>query len=160
VRRADREVTDESELASILERATVCRLGMCADDVPYVVPLNFGHVDGRLYFHSATEGKKLDILRRNKKVCFEVDVDTEVVPAQSPCGWGMRYASVIGFGTASIVEDPEGKRSALDIIMAHYGGQGADYPEPMLRKVTIIRVDIENMTGKRSGERSPTKRPD
>ncbi len=150
MRRADREVTDESELVSILERATVCRLGMCADGEPYVVPLNFAHVDGRLYFHSATEGKKLDIIRRNKKVCFEVDVDTEVVPAPSPCGWGMRYTSVIGSGAASIIEDPDEKRSALDAIMAHYGGHGADYPEPMLRKVAIIRVDIERMTGKRS----------
>ncbi|MDP7078770.1 MAG: pyridoxamine 5'-phosphate oxidase family protein [Candidatus Undinarchaeales archaeon] len=150
MRRADREVTDREEIDSILERATVCRLGMCADGKPYVVPLNFGHKDGRLYFHSATEGKKLDILRRNEKVCFEVDVDTEVIPAQSPCGWGMRYASVIGSGTASLVENLDEKRSALDIIMAHYDGQGADYPEPMLRKVTIIRVDIEHMTGKRS----------
>ncbi|MDP6627262.1 MAG: pyridoxamine 5'-phosphate oxidase family protein [Methanopyri archaeon] len=152
MRRADREVTDREEIESILERATVCRLGMCADGEPYVVPLSFGYVDGRLYFHSASEGKKLDILRGNGKVCFEVDVDTEVIPAKSPCGWGMRYASVIGFGTASIVEDLDEKRSALDIIMTHYGGHGANYPALMLRKVAIIRVDIENMTGKRSGQ--------
>ena len=150
MRRADREVTDQEEIDSILERATVCRLGMCTDGEPYVVPLNFGHKNGRLYFHSATEGKKLDILRKNPRICFEVDVDTEVIPAQSPCGWGMRYASVMGSGTAFLVDDPAEKREALDIIMSHYGGHGGDYPEAMLRKVTIIRVDIEHMTGKRS----------
>ncbi len=152
MRRKEREITDKDLLESVIARAIVCRLGLCRDNMPYVVPVNFGYKDDCLYIHSSLQGLKMDILRVNANVCFEIDVDLELVPARKPCDWTLRYRSVIGFGTAAIVEDPLEKRKALDIIMDHYGGLSEDpYPEPVIKKVGIIRVDIESMTGKKAG---------
>ena len=107
--------------------AQVAEEQRAASGRPYVVPVCFGYEGDILYFHSAPRGRKLDILRRNSAVCFEFDVDCEVVPAKSACGWSMRFRSVVGFGDASLVEDPEEKRKALDVIMGQYGGQPGEY---------------------------------
>ena len=104
-----------------------------------------------MYIHCGPEGKKLEILRKNNSVCFEVDIDNKLVKGDKPCDWGMKYKSVIGFGKAVFVEDIESKRKALDVIMRQFSANTFEYPEETIRKTTIIRVEIENMTGKRSG---------
>jgi nitroimidazol reductase NimA-like FMN-containing flavoprotein (pyridoxamine 5'-phosphate oxidase superfamily) len=104
-----------------------------------------------LYFHSAREGKKVDLLKRNAVVCFEFDVDAEPVGSETACGWTMRYRSVIGSGTASFVEDPDGKCAALNIIMRHYTDGPHEFPEEMLRKISVIKVEIGEISGKVSG---------
>lgn len=151
MRRKEKEITDRSEIDAVLHKAAVCRLGMADGDRPYIVPLCFGYKDNALYFHTAREGKKLDILRKNSHVCFECDIDQELVRSDKPCKWGMRFQSVIGFGNAFQVEDPASKRKALDIIMAHYSGSPPfEYDEKVVSKTVIIRVDIESLTGKKS----------
>ncbi len=125
---------------------------MSVNDEPYVVPLNFGYRDGVLYFHSAGEGKKIEMLRKNNRVCFEIDLDHEMVVSDKPCDWGFKYRSIIGFGRAELITEPEGKRNAFDIIMAHCGAQGPyAYKEKGFEKACIIKVTIESMTGKQSG---------
>jgi nitroimidazol reductase NimA-like FMN-containing flavoprotein (pyridoxamine 5'-phosphate oxidase superfamily) len=152
MRRKDKEIQDRREIVGILEKAAVCRLGLCSDDVPYVVPLNFGYRDGCLYLHSSKQGRKMDMIRANPRVCFEVDIDTEVITSDQPCEWGMKYASVIGFGTASILETPEEKKRGLDAILAHYSPQPLQpYSEAIFEHTAVIKVQIEEMTGKRSG---------
>jgi len=152
MRRKEKEIGDENEIESIIRKATVCRLAMSDNDQPYVVPLNFGYADRTLYFHSAPKGKKIEILERNDRVCFEFDVDVEIEPGEKACDWGARYKSVIGFGRAVFVESPDEKKHALDLVMAQYSKEvGAfQYPEAKLNATAIIRVDIEEMTGKRS----------
>jgi nitroimidazol reductase NimA-like FMN-containing flavoprotein (pyridoxamine 5'-phosphate oxidase superfamily) len=153
MRRKEREITDRTEIESVIRRSKVCRLALAEQNQPYVVPLCFGFKDNTLYFHSAVEGKKIDILRQNEKVCFEFDTDHEVVNREKACDWGMRYRSVIGFGKASLIQDPDEKSAALDIIMAHYSGSPGPYEfaDKPLRSTTIIRVEVESMTGKSSG---------
>lgn len=150
--RKDKEITDPKEIEEIIEQADVCRVAMVDNGMPYVVPLCFGFSDHALYFHSAGKGKKIETLRRYNAVCFEMDVDTEVKPAETACKWGMGFRSVIGFGRAVFVEDPESKRRALDIIMAHYASRHElgrfTYSESALAATTVIRIDIESMTGK------------
>ena len=150
MRRKDRQITDEKALKAILEEAQVCRLGLCDDGTPYVVPMNFGLGENCLYFHCAREGRKLDILRKNDRVCFEMDLLHEVLLGQSACGCSARYESVIGFGRAAVVEEPGEKRAALDRIMEHYRVQGAFvYPNDVLAKTTVIRITIDGLTAKR-----------
>jgi len=152
MRRKDKEILAREEIVEIIRKAPVCRLGLCRDNVPYVVPLNFGYRDGCLFLHCAKEGRKMDMIRANPRVCFEIDTDVEVVRAEQPCDWGMRFSSVIGFGTASVLEDPEERKQGLDAIMDHYGCQPAQpYPESYLKHTAVIRVEVEEMTGKRSG---------
>ena len=105
MRRQEKEVTDIVEIESIIKNSKVCRLAMSNDDQPYIVPLCFGYAENQLFFHSASEGKKLDMLRRNERVCFEFDIDTELQKGKSACDWGMSYRSVIGFGEASLKDE-------------------------------------------------------
>ena len=150
IRRKDREITDRNALQAIMREAQVCRLGLSDDGMPYVVPMNFGLGENRLYLHCATEGRKLDILRKNNRVCFEMDLLREIRQGPQPCGWGARYESIIGFGRALFVNDPDEKRAALDRIMDHYGAEGPfSYPDETLAKTAVIRIDIERVTGKR-----------
>jgi hypothetical protein len=150
MRRKDREITEITEIEAIIEKALVCRLGLYDGQYPYVVPLSFGYADRALYFHCAPQGKKLDILRKNNRVCFEMDTGVELKKGDSACAWGMRYQSVIGFGSASILTDPESKRQALDMIMAHYTGGEFSYTDEAIAKIVVVKVDVESMTGKKA----------
>jgi len=154
LRRKDREVTDKAAIESIIQRAAVCRLGLSENDAAYIVPVNFGYKDNCLYFHSAPEGRKIDIIEQNNNVCFEMDVDCEFVKkSEQPCNWSMKYRSVIGFGKAFLVQDAEGKRKALDIIVEHYspGHDHYPYPEEMVGNIAVVKVEIDSLTGKQSG---------
>ena len=151
MRRKEKEITDQDAIRSILEKARVCRLGMMDGDRPYIVPLCFGYRDRILYFHGALKGHKIDLLRRNPNVCFEVDLIAEPVASENACDWSMRYQSVIGFGKAWLVEDADEKREALSIIMAQYADRPFRFPDKMIRATAVIRVEIEEMTGKHSG---------
>jgi nitroimidazol reductase NimA-like FMN-containing flavoprotein (pyridoxamine 5'-phosphate oxidase superfamily) len=144
---------DRNIIESIIRRASVCRIALSDDGQPYVVPVCFGYADNTLYFHSASSGKKLDILERNNAVCLEFDVDHEIVRSEDACKWSFNYRSVIGFGRAFFVKDLEEKKKALDLIVAHYdyGGRPAEYPEATLRRTAVVRVEIQSMTGKISG---------
>ena len=150
MRKANREIKDKAVIRAIMEEALVCRVGLSDKGMPYVVPMNFGLGENCLYLHCATEGRKLDILRKNGRVCFEMDLLREIKRTPEPCGWGARYESVIGFGRAVFVNDPAEKRTALDRIMGHYGAQGPfSYPDETWVRTALIRIDIESVTGKR-----------
>jgi nitroimidazol reductase NimA-like FMN-containing flavoprotein (pyridoxamine 5'-phosphate oxidase superfamily) len=150
MRRQEKEITDPEELKKVLRRASVCRLAMAVDGQPYVVPLNFGFADGCLFFHSAREGRKIEMLKNNPLVCFECEVDVNIVEGKTACTWGASYTSIIGFGRATLETDPEKKKRALNIIMDHYAGRSFDFSTRDVEKVTVIRVSIDEMTGKRS----------
>ena len=151
MRRKEQEVTDRTQIEAILNAALICRLGLCRDNVPYVVPVNYAYDNGHLYFHSSQAGMKMDMLRANPRVCFEVDVDAEVTRAEQACGFSINYRSVIGWGTAIELHDPEDKRRALDLLMAHHGGPQGPYRPGSLARAAVVRIDIETMTGKQHG---------
>jgi len=152
MRRKEREITDRGLIDAIIARAQVCRIGLCDRGLPYVVPVTFGHKDERLFIHSSAHGRKMEILRENANVCFEIDTDVEIVAGDSPCDWTARYYSVIGTGTASILTDREEKVRGLDIIMEHYSGKPHHhYPEAILDKVAVVRIDITTISGKKAG---------
>ena len=152
MRRNELEIKEIGELGAVIQRAQICRIGLSENDNPYIVPMNFGYKDNCLYFHCAKEGKKIDILRYNQKVCFEIDVDNEIVkPEERPCRWSVKYRSIIGFGTAFIIEDPHEKSIALNIIIEHYGGNRYDFSEGELENIGIIKIQIDTITGKKAG---------
>ncbi len=118
---------------------------------PYIIPVNFVVKNKYLYFHSATEGKKIEILRKNSNVCFEMDIHTEIVKGKSPCVWGMKYLSVIGFGRAFFIDNSNEKKKVLNMLMEKYAGEGDYvYAEEALQKMIVIGVIIEKITGKKS----------
>jgi len=150
MRRSDRQIEGKTEIDSIIRGSTICTLALSDGDQPYVVPLNFGYEEGSLYFHSAKEGRKIDIIRGNPRVCFSFVGEHEVVASGKACNWTVRYQSVTGFGTASLIDDKNSKLTALGIIMRNYSDGEYRFEDKAVDKVLIIRVDIESMSGKAS----------
>lgn len=150
MRRKEKEITDKSEIEFIIRKSQVCRLGLADEGLAYVLPLCFGYRNNTLYFHSAGEGRKIEILKRNPRVCFEFDIDAQIRPGETGCAWGMKYRSVIGYGEASFIDDSEKKKKALDVIMRQYTDGAYVYSEKKLKKTLVIKVEISSMTGKKS----------
>ena len=152
MRRSDKEIKDPKEIDAILQAAPVCRIAMAAGDVPYIVPVNFAVNNHHLYFHCAKSGKKIDMLRKNPSVCFEVDIPGDLRAADTACSWGMKYKSVIGFGQAYFIEGADEKKKALNILMKKYTGRDSfPYADDALDKVCVMGVRIEITSGKKSG---------
>lgn len=151
MRRSEKEILDRSQIEAIIQRAQVCRVALCDGSWPYIVPVNFGYSGGALYIHSAHEGKKLDILRRNPNVSFEVDIDHALVPGDVACDYTFNYRSVVGFGSATVLRDTAEKRKGMNAIVGHYMSDDAVIPDAALAGVTLVRIDISSMTGKESG---------
>jgi uncharacterized protein len=152
MRKTEDEIKDREEIESIIKQAQVCRVAFYDGQTPYIVPMNFGYKDNCLYFHCATEGKKLDIIRQNDKVCFELDIEDQIVKtAGSLCSWSSKYRSVIGFGKAFITNNWQEKSAALNIITQHYGADHHDFSEKEVERLSIIKVEIASMTGKKAG---------
>lgn len=152
MRRKEKEITDLSVIEDIILKAQVCRIGMCDDGIPYVVPMNFGYSERVVYFHCAKEGMKLNVLQKNNNVCFEVEDGYELVTGKDACGYSAKYCSVIGTGKATIVKDTEEKIKALNIIMEHYTGRTThEFSEKAVESLEIIKIELEKITGKKSG---------
>jgi nitroimidazol reductase NimA-like FMN-containing flavoprotein (pyridoxamine 5'-phosphate oxidase superfamily) len=149
MRRTDREITDLAEIESILNNAVVCRIGLADGGEPYIVPFCFGYMKGMIYLHSGLSGKKITMLEKNPRCCFEVDQCDAIIRTEHPCAWGMRYHSVIGFGRTHFILDREEKKQGLNCIMDHYGSGMHEFSDDDIRNVCVIRIDIDSMTGKK-----------
>lgn len=150
MRRGKQEITDRNEIDEIIRKSTVCRLGMADEGMPYVTPICFGYDGTSIFFHSARAGMRIDIIRKNDRVCFEFDEYGKIETAEKACNFGISYRSVIGFGRAIPVDDEDEKKSALDTIMAQYSNHSFEYEPKMLDATAVFRIDIESITGKRS----------
>jgi len=152
MRRKEKEITDIEEIEAIMQKAEVCHLGLAVDNTPYVVPVNYGYEDRCLYIHCSKEGRKLDMIRQNNTVCFQMDIDAEITGKdKQACQWSTTYRSVIGYGEAFLVEDIEQKKPALDIIMRHYSQENSfQYREEAIDNMAIIKIVIHHLSGKNS----------
>ena len=146
----DREITDSSEIENILKRGEIISVAMCQGDQPYVLPFNYGFLNGLIYIHSATKGFKLDVLAQNPKVSFNITTDVQLLPADNPKDCSVAYSSVVGFGRVRMVDDPVEKLAALEAIMVQYypKNDAWNYPDKVVAACTVWCVEIEHLTGK------------
>ena len=151
MRRKEKEIFEESAIETVIRKSIVCRLGMVDGDKPYIVPLCFGYKDRAIYVHGSLKGKRINAIKKNNSVCFEFDINSEIIEAEKACDWGMKFQSVIGFGKAILIDDPDEKRRALDIIMRQYSDSFFQYPAGLIEKTSLIKIEIESMSGKQSG---------
>lgn len=150
--RRERCVTDMNEILRILDTAKVLHLGLCVDNEPYVVPMNYGYVMENekltVYLHGARNGKKLDMMRANPNVFFELCCDITPFEGDVACRYGNTYSSVMGRGRATIVENMEEKRAALTILMKTQTGKDFSFEDRMAEVVSVIRIDVDEYTAK------------
>ena len=146
------QITDEVQIREILDTAKVLHLGLCVNNEPYVVPMNYGYAmeDGKLvlYLHSAVQGKKLDMMRANPRVFFELECDQMPFEGEKPCQYGLVYSSVMGSGTASIVDDVAEKMKAMTVLMKTQTGKDFAFNEKLVSIVAVVRIDVEEYTAK------------
>ena len=145
---------DKELMESIIRECQVCYLGMVDEDSsPYVVPFNFAYSDGFIYLHSAREGRKMDILKRNNRVCVTFSTGHELRHTNESvaCSYSMKYKSVMAFGHVEFIEDFDRKIAIMNQVMVHYTGKEFTYGAPSIHEVAIYRVVIDKMTGKKLG---------
>lgn len=152
MRRGTKEIKDRAVIIELLNTCHVGRLGTIGKDgYPMVKPLNFAYSDGKIYFHTAREGEKIDDIKRDNRVCFEVDMPIAYVKAKNqPCEADYLYRSIIIKGRAHIIEDMRERIFGLTCLMQKYqpeGGYG-DFPKEKLNIAGVVKIDIEEMIGK------------
>lgn len=156
MRRNDREVTELHDIIEIMKRCDVCRLALHDEDYPYILPLNFGVKADKenqtvtLYFHSALEGHKIELMQQNRHASFEMDCRHELQykAEQGMCTFA--FESIIGQGTIRMIDDKNEKLQALDILMDHYyPGENKYFNPAAIPRTAVYCLEVEHMTGKR-----------
>lgn len=155
MRRKDREITGRENIEPILQASRTCRLAMVADGMPYVIPLNFGYewdeTGLTLYFHSGLKGKKIDALRADPRVCFEMDTEDGLTgEGDLACRYSFAFSSVVGYGKVEFAQDNEQKRHGFDVIMQHQTGRdGWSYTDAALSVAEVFRVHADSFEASR-----------
>ncbi len=151
MRRKEREVIGKDKVEEIILKGEIVHVGMCSNNMPYVVPVNYGYKDNVIYFHCALEGKKIDILKANENVAFEIVSEQELVVGKEACNYTAKYSSVFGTGIAEIITNKDEKIKGLDILMSQYNKEiSFTYKEKAVDKVHVIKINIKEITGKSS----------
>jgi nitroimidazol reductase NimA-like FMN-containing flavoprotein (pyridoxamine 5'-phosphate oxidase superfamily) len=151
MRRKDKEITDKSEIEAIIKKADICQIALSDNNNPYVFPVCFGYKDRTIFFHSAPEGKKIGLIKKNPNVCFQIHTDTDLLSAEKGCDWSIRFRSVTGFGKAEFIDGIEAKIRAIQSILKQYSNECYEISPESLEKTTLIQIKVERMTGKKSG---------
>ncbi len=152
MRRNEKEIKDKEIIKEILIKSNICRIALHDEEFPYIIPMNFGYFKNTLYFHCAKEGKKIDLIKKNNKVGFEIEQSHEILKDKKSCKWTTKYRSIIGFGKIAIINDFNEKVRGLDILMTHHGKKENIYNEKAVNSVVILKLKIEGLTSKQSGE--------
>lgn len=153
MRRKDREVTDVSEINAVIEKCYSIKVGFYDDGHIYVVPVNFGFEENAgkytFYFHGALAGRKAGLAKKGGLVGFEMDCDGEIMEGKEACDYSSYYASVIGEGTVSAVEEPDEKRLGLALLMRKISGKGDwNFPAAMLSRVGVFKIEVTELSCK------------
>jgi len=158
MRRKQCEITDAEKIEALLGRARVGRLATIGGDgYPYITPLNFVWWNDSIYFHSAREGEKIDNIRKNNRVCFEIDIPLSYLgvgydQSRPTCHVHQFYHSLIIRGRAEFVDDIEEKTASLNALVgAHEDGGSFTPVTEDTREVslcTVIAVRVESLSAK------------
>ncbi|MDR1053863.1 MAG: pyridoxamine 5'-phosphate oxidase family protein [Planctomycetaceae bacterium] len=154
MRRKDREILDVDAMLKIIADNKVCRLGLSECDQPYIIPLNYGYSFENnvltLFFHSANEGKKLEIIKKNNRACFEIDCDGQLIVGKEPCQFGFSFKSVIGTGKIILLNTINEKINALNKLIQHQTGkiENHTFNKNTIKQLTIYKLTVEQFTGK------------
>lgn len=144
----DRQKGSE-EAMDLIARAVFGHLATVTEDGhPYVIPVNHALRDGRIYVHSAPEGHKLQNIKRDGRVCFEVSELVEIVPGELPCRYAAKYRSAVAFGRATILERSDARLDALKAIAIKYTGKDGPFSPEDLERVAIVEITVESATFK------------
>jgi len=152
VREADRAVYDREAAYRILDEGFLCHVGFVAEGQPFVIPTSYGRKDASLYIHGSAASRMLRQLKDGAPVCITVTLLDGLVLARSIFNHSMNYRSVVVLGKATLVDDPQEKIAALQLLSEHIlPGRWADARQPNereLKATSVLRVPIEEFSAK------------
>ena len=146
-----RFITDQTEIDEIINKCQVCYVSMVDENnLPYVLPFNFGYINGVIFLHSSQKGLKIDILRKNPSVCIAFSTDHQLRHQSESvaCSYSMKYRSVLAFGKVEFIDDMDQKVEFMNQVMSHYTDKEFTYNAPSLREVCTYKVNVEKFTAK------------
>lgn len=146
-----RFITDQTEIDAIINKCQVCYVSMVDENnLPYVLPFNFGYINGVIILHSSQKGLKIDILRKNPSVCIAFSTDHQLRHQSESvaCSYSMKYRSVLAFGKVEFIDDMDQKVEFMNQVMSHYTDKEFTYNAPSLREVCTYKVNVEKFTAK------------
>ena len=147
----ENEIQSRDEIDAVIRDCQVCRVAFADGDQPYLLPFSFGYDGENIYLHTARDGRKIDIIKCNQRVCFEFEQGVELKPANGPgCNWDFRYRCVIGRGRIRELISPHEKNRALGILVTQYGGEAQQFPARSVDATRVWAIEIEAISGKRS----------
>jgi len=149
-----RFIADQTEIDEIIKKCEVCHVSMVDENnMPYVLPFNFGYDDGVIYLHSSQKGRKIDVLRKNPAVCiaFSTDYKLRYQSEEVACSYSMKYRSVLAFGEVEFIDDMNQKVEFLNKVMTQYTQRAFTYNQPALREVCTFKVNVKRFTAKAYG---------
>jgi len=155
MRRKDREITNLDEVIDILDDTDVIRLAMNNGDFPYIVPVNFCYeltANNQLifYIHGAKVGTKVELLRKNPLLSFELDTEHQLITNERACKYSFNYASIIGNGYATFIEEPTAKIAALQVMMNKFvPNKTFTFIEGDVKPVIVIKIEVQAYTAKK-----------
>jgi uncharacterized protein len=151
MRRKNREITDLSEIKDVLNKGKIMRIALTDGLIPFLVPVFYAYDGTAVYFHSAKAGTKVELMKKNNNICFEVSVDHGIIEDEMPCDFEAKHRTVIGIGKAVFVEDEAEKVKALNMIVGQFTSKKFEFPENNLKATLVVRIDIASMKGKKHG---------
>lgn len=149
-----RAIIEKRELVDVIQRCQFCHLSLVdLEGKPYVIPMNFGFRDDVIYLHGAQHGKKIDILKQHPDVCINFTTDhlLRYQNEEVACSWSMKYRSVLCYGVAEFIPDPEEKMAAMHMVMSQYTKGEFKFNPPSIREVCVWRVKVLKMEGRAYG---------
>lgn len=157
MRRKDREITENDRIDEIIRSCSVLHIGFYDGKEVYIVPLSFGFINKEnrriFYFHSAKSGRKVDLIRKNPNVGFELDSGYKILASDTACGFLAAYRSVIGTGIITEITDKEAKKSALENIMfAATSKHGWDFNEKSLDNAAVFMLEVTHISCKENAK--------
>jgi nitroimidazol reductase NimA-like FMN-containing flavoprotein (pyridoxamine 5'-phosphate oxidase superfamily) len=149
-------IESREEMEQILREEVLGYLGLAGAEQPYVVPLNYAYAAGKILFHCALTGQKLDAIRRNPRVCFTVGRQTGEVRdhAGAPCH--VDSDSVVCYGRARLIGDPGERAAALNAFNRRFRPEAPDIPRERVEQCMAVEITITEMTGRQERDRRRT----
>lgn len=154
MRRKEGDITCPASIEKVLRTVSVCRLGMCLNDTPYVVPLNFTHQGTTVYLHGSKVGRKIDVLNENPNVFFEATREGALMPTPTDkniCKSDFSYQCLMAHGVVEFVDDVDEKVEILDAICRKYYGRAGTMPEAAVRGTCVMKIELKDISVKQSG---------
>lgn len=159
MRRKDREVVDKEKIRELLDKTKVLHLALFDESFPYIVPLNYGYEFSSnnlvFYLHSAHEGLKIDLIKKNPNATIELDYGFTLKEGNSPCQYGAYFSSLIARGKVEIIETLEEKIHGLKTLMKTQTGRDFIISEEMTKSVTVIKFTALEYTVKANNQLIP-----